>query len=43
MGSPQNMSDIVIRAEGVGKKYLIGHPTDRESYTTLRYVQGGAF
>ncbi len=34
------MSDIVIRAEGVGKKYLIGHQTERESYTTLRDVLG---
>jgi lipopolysaccharide transport system ATP-binding protein len=32
------MSDIVIKAEGLGKKYLIGHQTERERYTTLRDV-----
>lgn len=32
------MSDIVIRAEGLGKKYLIGHQTERERYTVLRDV-----
>ncbi len=32
------MSDIVIRAEGLGKKYLIGHETKREQYTALRDV-----
>jgi lipopolysaccharide transport system ATP-binding protein len=30
--------DIVIRAEGVGKKYIIGHETERERYTALRDV-----
>jgi ABC-type polysaccharide/polyol phosphate transport system ATPase subunit len=30
--------DIVIRAEGLGKKYVIGHQTERERYTTLRDV-----
>ena len=30
------MSDVVIRAEGLGKKYLIGHETERGSYSTLR-------
>lgn len=28
--------DIVIRAEGLGKKYVIGHEVERERYTTLR-------
>jgi len=32
------MSDIVIKAEGLGKKYLIGHQTDRERYTALRDI-----
>lgn len=32
------MSDIVIKAEGLGKKYLIGHQSERESYTALRDV-----
>src|ERR1039457_5844000 len=32
------MSDIVIRAEGLGKKYIIGHETQRERYTALRDV-----
>ena len=32
------MSDIVIRAEGLGKKYLIGHQTERGRYTALRDV-----
>ncbi len=32
------MSDIVIRAEGLGKEYLVGHHTDRERYTALRDV-----
>jgi lipopolysaccharide transport system ATP-binding protein len=30
--------DIVIRAEGLGKKYLIGHRADRERYVALRDV-----
>jgi lipopolysaccharide transport system ATP-binding protein len=30
--------DVVIRAEGLGKKYIIGHETQREHYTTLRDV-----
>src|SRR5262245_13071426 len=34
------MSDVVIRAEGLGKKYLIGHQAERASYTTLREVIG---
>lgn len=30
------MSDVVIRAEGLGKKYLIGHLANRERYSALR-------
>ena len=30
--------DVVIRAESLGKKYLIGHDLRRERYTTLREV-----
>lgn len=30
------MSDVVIRAEGLGKKYLIGHQADGAPYLTLR-------
>jgi len=30
--------DIVIRAEGLGKKYVIGHEAERERYVTLRDV-----
>ena len=30
--------DIVIRAEGLGKKYLIGHEAERERYVALRDV-----
>jgi lipopolysaccharide transport system ATP-binding protein len=33
-------SDVVIRAEGLGKKYVIGHQAERESYTLLRDVFG---
>lgn len=32
------MSDVVIRAEGLGKRYIIGHEIKRESYTALRDV-----
>ncbi|MDB5594718.1 MAG: transporter ATP-binding protein [Hyphomicrobiales bacterium] len=32
------MNDVVIRAEGLGKKYLIGHQTKGERYTALRDV-----
>lgn len=32
------MSDIVIRSQALGKKYIIGHETRRESYTALRDV-----
>ena len=30
--------DVVIRAEGLGKKYVIGHESERERYTALRDV-----
>jgi lipopolysaccharide transport system ATP-binding protein len=30
--------DVVIRAEGLGKKYVIGHEAERERYTALRDV-----
>ena len=32
------MSDVVIRAEALGKKYLIGHQAERERYVALRDV-----
>lgn len=32
------MSDVVIRAEGLGKKYVIGHQEEREQYVALRDV-----
>jgi lipopolysaccharide transport system ATP-binding protein len=32
--------DVVIRAEGLGKKYVIGHQAVRERYSTLREVVG---
>jgi lipopolysaccharide transport system ATP-binding protein len=32
------MSDIVIKAEGLGKSYIIGHNAPREQYVTLRDV-----
>ena len=32
------MSDIVIKAENLGKKYVIGHQTERDSYKALRDV-----
>jgi lipopolysaccharide transport system ATP-binding protein len=31
-------SDVVIRAEAIGKKYLIGHQAERERYIALRDV-----
>ncbi|SFV32729.1 polysaccharide ABC transporter ATP-binding protein [Hyphomicrobium facile] len=34
------MTDAVIRAEGLGKKYLIGHQVERERYRSLRDVIG---
>jgi lipopolysaccharide transport system ATP-binding protein len=30
--------DVMIRAEGLGKKYIIGHQAERESYVALRDV-----
>jgi lipopolysaccharide transport system ATP-binding protein len=35
--------DIVVRAEGIGKKYTIGHEAERERYVALRdvLVRGG--
>ena len=36
--TPSPMNDVVIRAEGLGKKYLIGHEAERERYTALRDV-----
>jgi lipopolysaccharide transport system ATP-binding protein len=35
-------NDAVIRAEGLGKKYLIGHEVERERYVALRDVMAGA-
>jgi lipopolysaccharide transport system ATP-binding protein len=32
------MADVVIRAEGLGKKYVIGHAAERERYVALRDV-----
>jgi lipopolysaccharide transport system ATP-binding protein len=32
------MSDIVIKAENLGKKYVIGHQAERGGYTVLRDV-----
>ena len=32
------MTDVAIHADGLGKKYLIGHETDRGHYTALRDV-----
>src|SRR5688572_23838912 len=34
--------DVVILAEGLGKKYIIGHETERERYVALRDVIGRA-
>lgn len=36
------MSDIVIKAEGLGKKYLISHQSEREKYFAIRDVMGRA-
>src|SRR5689334_13390904 len=30
------MSDIIVRAKGLGKKYAVGHQTAREPYLSLR-------
>jgi lipopolysaccharide transport system ATP-binding protein len=35
-------SDVVIRAESLGKKYLIGHEVQRDRYVALRDVMVGA-
>jgi lipopolysaccharide transport system ATP-binding protein len=32
------MSDIVIKSENIGKKYIIGHQAERGGYTSLRDV-----
>jgi lipopolysaccharide transport system ATP-binding protein len=32
------MQDVVIRAQGLGKKFSIGHQAERESYVSLRDV-----
>jgi hypothetical protein len=32
------MTDIVIKAENLGKKYIIGHQAERGGYTALRDV-----
>ena len=32
------MPDIVIKAENIGKKYVIGHQAERGDYTLLRDV-----
>jgi hypothetical protein len=32
------MPDIVIKAENLGKKYVIGHQAERGGYTALRDV-----
>src|SRR5262245_54833497 len=32
------MSDVVIRAEGLGKRYLIGHQAEAKGYVALRDV-----
>lgn len=32
------MSDVLIQAEGLGKRYVIGHQAQRESYMALRDV-----
>jgi lipopolysaccharide transport system ATP-binding protein len=34
--------DVAIRAAGLGKKYVIGHESERQSYTALRDVIGRA-
>jgi lipopolysaccharide transport system ATP-binding protein len=34
--------DVVIRVEGLGKKYLIGHESERERYLALRDVMARA-
>jgi len=36
------VTDIVIQAEGLGKKYTIGHQTERGRYVALRDVNAKA-
>jgi len=36
------VSDVVVRAEGLGKKYWVGHQAKRERYTALRDVMSNA-
>jgi len=33
------MSDIVIKAENIGKMYTIGHQAEKGGYTSLRDVE----
>ena len=35
---PSSMNNVVIKAENIGKKYLIGHQAERGGYTALRDV-----
>ena len=35
-------ADVMVRAEGLGKKYLIRHRAERERYAALRDVIPGA-
>lgn len=32
------MSDIIVKAENLGKKYVFGHQAERGDYTLLRDV-----
>ena len=32
------VGDVVIRVDGLGKKYIIGHETEKERYVALRDV-----
>jgi lipopolysaccharide transport system ATP-binding protein len=32
----QNVSDVVVRVEGLGKQYVIGHQAERNRYSTVR-------
>lgn len=34
--------DVILRAEGLGKKFIIGHQAERERYTALRDVMARA-
>ena len=33
-------SDVIIRVDGLGKKYVIGHESERQRYVVLRDVIG---